>query len=84
MSRRSFTRKAEQCFSFKTDCFFCGIKVEFGWNSKRKRLGEAFSVTTVVTKDAILKICSERNDEWSGAIKARLMNVHDLPGADAV
>ena len=83
-SRRSFTRKAEQCFSFKTDCFFCGSKVEFGLNSKRKRLSEAFSVTTIETKDTILKICSERNDEWSEAVSARLMNVHDLPAADAV
>ena len=83
-SRRSFTRKAEQCFSFKTDCFFCGTKVEFGLNSKRKRLGEAFSVTTIETKDTTLKICSERNDAWSEAIRARLMNVHDLPAADAI
>lgn len=83
-SRRSFPRKAEQCFSFKTDCFFCGTKVEFGLNSKRKRLSEAFSVTTIETKDTILKICSERNDEWSEAVSARLVNVHDLPAADAV
>ena len=55
--RRSFPSKAEQCFSFKTDCFFCGTKVEFGLNSKRKRLSEAFSVTTIETKDTILKIC---------------------------
>ena len=81
------TRKAKQGFSFRTDCFFCGTKVEFGSNSKRKRLGEAFRVTTIETKDAILKNCSERNDgevEWSETIRARLMNVHDLPAADAV
>ena len=83
-SRRSLTRKGEQCFSFKTDCFFCGTKVELGLNSKRKRLGEAFRVTTVETKDTILKICSERNDDWSETIRARLMNVHDLPAADAI
>lgn len=83
-SRRSLTRKAEQCFSFKTDCFFCGTKVELGLNSKRKRLGEAFRVTTIETKDTILKICSERNDDWSETIRARLMNVHDLPAADAI
>ena len=81
-SGRSFPCKAEQCFSFKTDCFFCGTKVEFGLNSKRKRLSEAFSVTTIETKDTILKICSERNDEWSEAVSAWLMNVHDLPAAD--
>ena len=81
------TRKAEQGSSFRTDCFFCGTKVEFGSNSKRKRLGEAFRVTTIETKDTILKNCSERNDgevEWSETIRARLMNVHDLPAADAV
>ena len=53
-------------------------------NSKRKRLGEEFSVTTIETKDTILKICSEKNDEWSEAIRARLMNVHDFPAADAI
>ena len=31
-----------------------------------------------------MKICSERNDDWSGTIRARLMNVHDLPAAEAV
>ena len=83
-SRRWLTRKAEQCFSFKTDCFFCGTKAVFGLNSKRKRLGEAFSVTTIETKDTILKICLERNDEWSETVRTWLMNVHDLPAADAV
>ena len=78
-SCHSFTRKTEQCFSFKPDCFFCGTKVEFRLNSKRKRLSEAFSVTTIETKDMILKICSERKDEWSETINVRLMNVHDLP-----
>lgn len=53
-------------------------------DSKRKRLSEAFSVTTIETKDTILRICSERNDEWSETIRARLMNVHDLRAADAI
>jgi len=53
---RPLTRKAEQGFSFRTDCFFCGTKVEFGLSSKRKRLGEAFRVTTIETKGTILKI----------------------------
>ena len=81
-NRRSLTRQAEQCFSFKTDCFFCGTKVEFG--EQRKRLGEAFRVTTIEMKDTLLKICSEREDEWSDMIRARLLNVHDLPSAGAV
>ena len=41
-------------------------------------------MTTIETKDMVLKICSERNDEWSETVCTRLMNVHDLPAADAV
>ena len=41
-------------------------------------------VTTIETKDTILKICSERGDEWSDTIRARLLNVHDLPATEAV
>lgn len=81
-NRHSLTRKAEHCFSFKTDCVFCGTKVEFG--GQRKRSGEVFRVTTVETKDTILGICSERGDAWAETIRSRLLNVHDLPAADAV
>ena len=41
-------------------------------------------MTTIETKNMVLKICSERNDEWSETVCTRLMNVHDLPAADAV
>ena len=75
-------RRREHSFSFKTDCFFCGNPVEFG--EQKKRLDEAFRVTTIETKDMILRICSERKDEWSEKVRARLLNVHDLPAADAV
>ena len=81
-NRRPLKRKGEQSFSFKTDCFFCGYKVEFG--EQKKRLQEAFRVTTIETKQTILGICSERKDEWSETVKARLLHVHDLPAADAV
>ena len=81
-NRRFLTRQAELCFSFKTDCFFCGTKVEFG--EQRKRLEKAFRVTIIETKDTILKLCSERGDEWSDTIRARLLNAHDLPAAEAV
>ena len=50
----------------------------------KKRLDETFRVTTIETKDTILRICSERKDEWSETVRARLLNVHDLPAADAV
>ena len=49
--------------------FFCGTKVEF-WG-QMERLGEAFRVTTIETKETTtFKMCSERGD--------------DLPAAEAV
>ena len=38
----------------------------------------------IETKDTILKLRSERGDKWSDTIRARLLNVHDLPAAEAV
>ena len=78
----SLTRQAEQNFSFKTDCFFCGTKVEFGGQRKGSR--EAFRVTTIETKDTILQMFSKRGDAWAETIRAMLVSVNDLPPADAV
>ena len=63
--------------------FFCGTKVEF-WR-QRERLGEAFRVTTIETKDTTtLKMCSERGDACAETLWARLLSVNDLPAAEAV
>ena len=81
-NRRSLTCQAEQSFSFKTDCFFCGTKVEF--EGQRKGSWETFKVTTIETKDKLLKMCSEWGDAWAETIRARLLSVNDLPAVNAV
>ena len=43
-----------------------------------------FKVTTIDMKDTIMATCSERRDAWSEVVQARIMNVHDLPAADAM
>ena len=82
-SRRSLVRKAESSFDFKTDCFYCG-KIINRCDGKN-RASEAFKVTTLETKDTVLELCSERgNDLWAEVVRGRIINVHDLPAADAI
>ena len=81
-SRRSLDRKTEHSFSFKTDCFFCGTRIDF--EEQKKRPGDVFRVTTLETKDTVLEICSEREDLWAEVVQARILHVHDSVAADAV
>ena len=80
--RSSLVRSAEKSFTFKSDCLYCGTRVDFSEDKKRQR--EAYPVTTIETKDNILKLCAERQDTWAEVVKARVLHVHDLPAADAV
>jgi len=82
-SRRSLVRKAESCFSFSTDCFYCGTVVNFV--EQKRKAPDAFKVTTLATKDTVLQICSERGkDAWADVVRARIMHVYDLPAVDAI
>lgn len=50
----------------------------------KKRKYDVLQVKTIGIKDSILRICQERADSWSDAVKARILHVHDLHAADAV
>ena len=39
---------------------------------------------TIDIKETLLGTCEERGDEWSEAVKARILHAHDLHAADAV
>ena len=66
-------RSAEEGFSFKTDCFFCGSPAKFG---RKRKSQDVLQVKTVVElKDTVLATCNERGDSWSDTVKARLMHV---------
>ena len=79
-SDRPVLRSSEEGFSFRTDCFFCGRTAKFG----RKRKHDVLQVKTLGIKETILKVCQERADSWSDAVKVRILHVHDLHAADAV
>lgn len=84
-SRRgsALKRQAESCFSFQTDCFYCGTFANL--NEKKKSADKVSKVTTIETKDTVLEICSNRgHDSWAEIVKARVMSVNDLPAADAL
>ncbi|XP_028513605.1 uncharacterized protein LOC114574641 [Exaiptasia diaphana] len=81
--RRSLTRSSDNLFSFQTDCFYCGTEA-FGADDKKSRPRDVFKVTTVETKDKVLKVCSNRSDTWAATVRSRVLQVHDLPAADAV
>lgn len=75
-------RSAEQSFDFKSHCFYCGTPVKT--NRGRKKGVDFFPVTVIETKQVVLDVCKERQDEWADVVQARLLNIHDLPAADAV
>ena len=79
---RPLVRAVESTFRCDRNCFFCGTEVNFEYN--RKKSQDAFRVTTLETKDSVLKVCEERGDSWAEVVKARLLHVHDLPAADAI
>jgi len=79
---RPLVRAVVSTFRFDRNCFFCGTEVNFEY--KKKKSQDAFRVTTLETKDSVLKVCEERGDSWAEVVKARLLHVHDLPAADAI
>ena len=76
---RPVLQSSEERFSFKTNCFFCGITAKLG----RKRKHDVLEVKTIGIKETILKVCQERADSWY-VVKARILHVHDLHAADAI
>ena len=74
-------RSTEPGFRFKEACLLCGTAVSF---SSRKATGETCRATTKSIMHILLEHCSTRREDWADEVRARLLAVHDLPGADAV
>ena len=68
-------------FNFKTNCLFCGQFAEVGTTIKT---GTVVAVRTLKFKETLLECCNLRNDDWANAVRARLLNAHDMHAADAV
>jgi len=75
-------RSATVCFSWKEHCFLCG-KVAVGKTGKPIKQ-EVSSVMTLGSRDALLKVISDRKDEWRIEVKCRLQMCTDLPSEEAI
>ncbi len=74
-------RSAEQSFSFKTDCLFCGNRIS---DNSMKHNKDIYHVTTKCLQESLLQQCYTRKDTWAERVQARILHVHDLPAADAI
>ena len=83
VEQRHVLRSAEKDFRYDRDCLFCGRRVQIGTKRKSSKY-IFFPDRTVEFKDALLKCCIERGDDWSATVQARVLNVHDLHAADAM
>jgi hypothetical protein len=74
------TRHKSGTFNYKTDCLFCGTTIGDSTDEHHQR----HEIQTEEYKDNMLRICDVRGDEWASKVRTRLLNVFDLPAADAV
>lgn len=72
-------------FCYKTDCLFCGtpaaVRDKIKWPGLPHNVAYPFRT---VDKESLLTTCSQRKDDWSETVQARILHVHDLHAADAV
>ena len=50
----------------------------------KRKSSDVVIVRTIEMKKKILAVCSERGDSWASAVKAQILQVHDIHAADAV
>lgn len=70
-------RSQSQLFNFRTHCFICGQAV------KGKEI-EVYSVRTNNLQTTIIKVCHERNNDWTPAVRGRIETINDLHAGDAI
>lgn len=61
----------------------CGENVDYDPKYPLKYRRQIHHVMTLEFKQTILRACDNRDDEWSGKVKARLLDVIDLVAAEA-
>ena len=74
-------RSSTSNFEYDKQCLFCG---QGDPRQGREQELKLIPVRTFDFQKAIVRACSERNDEWAIKIKGRIDFIHDLLAADAV
>ena len=78
VKRKRSARAIEGTFDSKTDCLFCGIKIDF------EKVEHSYVKTDTFAK-TISECCASRGDDWSFIIKGRIEYFGgDLHAADCV
>lgn len=81
--------RSKDLLDVREKCLFCLHEIsEATFKEERKKPKDKrhkiSKVTTITSRDTIIKAAQERNDEWGNAVKKRVENVIDLVAADAV
>jgi hypothetical protein len=75
-------RSGKSSFNFEEHCLLCGQTASNDGNIR-----ENWRTTHVLTtdfQDSVVQVCTDRNDDWSHAVKSRIEYVQDLRAADTV
>lgn len=75
------TRSNVTDFDWIENCLYCTEKCID--QSKHPDRSKFRKVCTLPFKDSILKVCTERDDEWAADVKRRVLDCHDLVAAEA-
>ena len=81
-THRPARRSGSQQFDFKTHCLYCGRFIDEEYERKKSR--SVYRVTSLDVQDVVRRVCEERADDWAEEVRTRILQVHDLPAADAI
>ena len=81
-THRPARQSGSQQFDFKTHCLYCGRFIDEEYERKKSR--SVYRVTLLDVQDVVRRVCEERADDWAEEVRARILQVHDLPAADAI
>ncbi len=68
-------------FDWICDCFFCGHDAKVDDHSDHSQIVHS---AFIEFREKLLMTCDQRNDSWASEVRSRLLQVIDLPAADAV
>ncbi len=74
-------RSSQNVFNWQTDCFLCGKCAGTDDHSDHSNIRHSCFIEF---RQTLLSVCDQRNDSWAFDVRSRLLQVFDLPAADAV